>query len=106
MRKFLFALVLLFPALTWGYYGGYYNYFSEYGGFIVSEPVPGAPVEAYHDEYPSSVVHYDTKQTVEVIPGQPFFITAVDHGEVHHLRYNDGWWYDYDTGSGFPARVE
>jgi hypothetical protein len=30
--------------------------------------------------------------------------TRGNYGECHHMRYLDGWWYDYDTGVGFPAR--
>ena len=67
---------------------------------------PAAPYDIYH-HWPYCVIYY----------GEPLGVgpdgcdsrgsqvmTRGNYGEPHHMRYIDGWWYDYDTGVGFPAR--
>jgi|GEM_PF-2315149 hypothetical protein len=65
-----------------------------------------ASTTTYYQRYPYFVIQYENPEYVTVQSGGSFETdVATDTGAVHHLRYANGWWYDYNTGIGFPAQV-
>ena len=59
-----------------------------------------------YERYPYFAVHYENAGYATVPNGCSIDTTVTtDGGETHYLHYADGWWYDRNTGIGFPARM-